>query len=62
MKLVRFPDWRLHNFQLEPFKLHRDELLLAMGTALPRVQSLCGLPHSDQGSACGFELLPSGTL
>ena len=50
MKLVFFPDWKLHSFQFDTFliKLYPDELLLAMETALPRVQSFCGLPRSNR--------------
>jgi hypothetical protein len=49
MKLVCFPDWKLYSFQFDTLiKLYPDELLLAMETALPRVQSFCGLPRSDR--------------
>jgi len=49
MKLVCFPDWKLHSFQFDTWiKLYPDELLLAVDTALPRVQIFCGLPRSEQ--------------
>jgi hypothetical protein len=51
MKLVSFPDWKLDNFQWDPYLVpHLDELFLAMVTALPRVQSFWGRRASGQGS------------
>ena len=53
MKFVCFPDWKLDNFQWDPYLFpYLDELFLAMVTALPRVQSFWGRPRSDHRSAC----------